>query len=110
MSDKSHWCGQGGTNQSPAGGGKTHDFKDYRSEDQTKIQSGVCRKVFPFLRNLKKEILKIVLLDSKLQLIIDLTISKGSLNAYIVHPSEVMTSNIRESSTSFALIHNHLSR
>ena len=64
-------------------------------------------KKFPFLRNLKKEIVKIVLLDSKLQLIIDLTISKGSLNASIVHLREVMTSNIRESSTLFALIHNH---
>jgi DNA repair protein RadC len=64
-------------------------------------------KKFPFLRNLKKEIVKIVLLDSKLQLIIDLTISKGRLNASIVHPREVMASNIRESATLFALIHNN---
>ncbi len=61
----------------------------------------------PFLKNLKKEIVKIVLLDPKLQLIKDLTISEGSLNASIVHPREVMIPAIRESAASFALIHNH---
>ena len=64
-------------------------------------------KFFPFLRNLKKEIVKIMLLDPKLQLIIDLAISKGSLNASIVHPRELMTSKTRESATSFGLIDNH---
>ena len=61
----------------------------------------------PFLKNLKKEIVKIVLLDPKLQYIKDLTISEGSLNASIVHPREVMIPAIRESAASFALIHNH---
>ena len=40
----------------------------------------------PFLKYLKKEIVKIVLLNPKLQLIKDLTISKGSLNVGIVQP------------------------
>lgn len=61
----------------------------------------------PFLKNLKKEIVKIVLLDPKLHYIKDLTISEGSLNASIVHPREVMIPAIRESAASFALIHNH---
>ena len=61
----------------------------------------------PFLKNLKKEIVKMVLLDPKLQYIKDLTISEGSLNASIVHPREVMIPAIRESAASFALIHNH---
>ena len=61
----------------------------------------------PFLKHLKKEIVKIVLLDPKLQYIKDLTISEGSLNASIVHPREVMIPAIRESAASFALIHNH---
>ena len=45
---------------------------------------------FAFLINLKKEIVKIVLLDLKLQFIKDLAISKGSLNASIVQLREVM--------------------
>ena len=61
----------------------------------------------PFLKNLKKEIVKIVLLDPKLQYIKDLAILEGSLNASIVHPREVMIPAIRESAASFALIHNH---
>ncbi len=61
----------------------------------------------PFLKNLKKEIVKIVLLDPKLQFLKEITISEGSLNASIVHPREVMIPAIKESAASFALIHNH---
>jgi DNA repair protein RadC len=63
----------------------------------------------PFLKNLKKTTVRIVRLDLILQLIKDLTIPKGSSNASIVHSREVMTPRFRESATSFALIHNHLS-
>jgi DNA repair protein RadC len=76
-----------------------------------KIKMKSCRVFFeyfsPFLKNLKKEIVKIVLLDPKLQLIKEITISEGSLNASIVHPREVMIPAIKESAASFALIHNH---
>ncbi len=43
----------------------------------------------PFLRHLKKEIVKVALLNPKLSVIRDITISEGSLNASIVHPREV---------------------
>jgi DNA repair protein RadC len=65
------------------------------------------KKFFHFLKNIKKEIVKIVLLDPKLKLIKDLTISKGSLNARIFQPKKVMNPTIRESSISFPLSHNH---
>ncbi len=61
----------------------------------------------PFLKHLKKEIVKVVLLNPKLYVIKDLTISEGSLNASIVHPREVMIPAIKESAASFVLIHNH---
>lgn len=61
----------------------------------------------PFLRNLKKEIVKIVLLNPKLKLIKDITISEGSLQASIVHPREVMIPAIKESAASIVMIHNH---
>jgi DNA repair protein RadC len=72
-----------------------------------KFSQAFVEKFFPFLRNLKKEIVKIVLLGPKLQLIEDLNISKGSLNVVIVQPRKVMTPTIQESATSFPLIHNH---
>ena len=61
----------------------------------------------PFMKNLRKEIIKVVLLDPKLQLLKELTISKGSLNSSIVHPREVMIPAIKESAASIVLIHNH---
>lgn len=61
----------------------------------------------PFLMNLKKEVVKVILLDPKMQVIRDLTVSEGSLNASIVHPREVMIPAIRESAASIVLIHNH---
>ncbi|MFQ5444449.1 MAG: RadC family protein, partial [Nitrospinales bacterium] len=61
----------------------------------------------PFLKNLKKEIVKIVLLNPKLKLIKDINISEGSLQASIVHPREVMIPAIKESAASIVMIHNH---
>jgi DNA repair protein RadC len=61
----------------------------------------------PFLRNLKKEIVKVVLLNQKLNVIKDLTISEGNLNSSIVHPREVMAPAIKDSAASLVLIHNH---
>ena len=61
----------------------------------------------PFMKNLRKEIIKVALLDPKLQLLKELTISKGSLNSSIVHPREVMIPAIKESAASIVLIHNH---
>jgi len=61
----------------------------------------------PFLKNLKKEIVKVALLDPKLHIIKEQTISEGSLNSSIVHPREVMVPAIKESAASLALVHNH---
>jgi DNA repair protein RadC len=87
--------------------GKRMASKPTRTKLKLKSSQAFVEHFSPFLKHLKKEIVKIVLLDPKLQLIKDLTISEGSLNASIVHPREVMIPAIRESAASFALIHNH---
>lgn len=79
------------------------------SSDKPKMQ---CSRDFvqfysPFLKNLKKEVVKVALLNPKLRLIKDITISEGSLNASIVHPREVMIPAIKESAASITLVHNH---
>ena len=63
-------------------------------------------RFLPFLKNLKKEILKIVLLDPKLQFITKTTISECGLNTSIVHSRKVIISAIKDSAPSFILIHN----
>jgi len=61
----------------------------------------------PFLRHLKKEVVKVALLDPKMNLIKECNISEGSLNSSIVHPREVMIPAIKESAAAIALVHNH---
>ncbi len=87
--------------------GKRMSSKPASIKTKLKSSQAFVEQFSPFLKNLKKEVVKIVLLDNKLQLIKDLTISEGSLNASIVHPREVMIPAIRESAASFALVHNH---
>ncbi|WIV10596.1 DNA repair protein RadC [Proteiniborus sp. MB09-C3] len=57
--------------------------------------------------HLKKEHFKIVMLDTKNQVIGIEDISIGSLNSSIVHPREVFKEAIVKSSASIILVHNH---
>lgn len=59
------------------------------------------------MRYLKKEIFKILLLNSKNEIITIEEISVGSLNASIVHPREVFQIAIRKSAAAIILVHNH---
>lgn len=59
------------------------------------------------LRYESKEIFKIVLLNTKNEIITDVDISVGTLNASLVHPREVFRAAIRRSSNKIILIHNH---
>ena len=62
---------------------------------------------FPEYSSLKVEIFKVILLNTKNQLIHGVEISKGSLNQTIVHPREVFNKAIKDSAASLILIHNH---
>jgi len=67
----------------------------------------VVNHYIPLMKNLKKEIFKTVLLDSKNKILRDVTISEGSLTASIVHPREVFNPAIKESAAAVILVHNH---
>lgn len=56
---------------------------------------------------LEKEIFKIVLLNTKSEIIEDIDISIGTLTSSLVHPREVFREAIRKSSHSIILVHNH---
>jgi DNA repair protein RadC len=81
--------------------------KSFRKKIKMKSGRVVFERFLPFLKNLKKEIVKIVLLGPKLKFIKETTISEGSLNASIVHSRKVMVPAIKDSVTSLTLIHNH---
>jgi DNA repair protein RadC len=59
------------------------------------------------MRYLKKEHMKLVLLNIKCNLISVEEISIGSLNASIVHPREVFNPALKKSSASIIMVHNH---
>jgi len=61
----------------------------------------------PSMRDLKKEIFKIVLLDVKNKIIRDINVSVGSLTESIVHPREVLRDIIKASAVSVIFLHNH---
>lgn len=61
----------------------------------------------PYMRDLKKETFKIILLDGKNKFINDITISEGSLTDSIVHPREVIKEVVKESAAAIILVHNH---
>ncbi len=59
------------------------------------------------MRYLQKEHFRIILLDTKNQIISMEEISIGTLNASIVHPRDVFKIAIKRNSNSIILIHNH---
>ncbi len=59
------------------------------------------------MRYYKKEYFKIILLDTKNNILKVSEISVGSLNSSIVHPREVFAEAIVNSSSSIILVHNH---
>ena len=62
---------------------------------------------YPRLRDLRREVFKIILLDAKHTIIRDATVSEGSLTLSIVHPREVFNLAVRESAAAVIFLHNH---
>ncbi|MDO4711791.1 MAG: DNA repair protein RadC [Peptostreptococcaceae bacterium] len=59
------------------------------------------------LRYSKKEIVKLLLLDTKGGIVGDVTLSEGSLNSSIVHPREVFREAVVRAANKLILVHNH---
>ena len=71
------------------------------------ILVGIKSRGYPLAERISKEIFKIVLLNTKNEIITDIDISIGTLNSSLVHPREVFREAIRRSSNKIILIHNH---
>ena len=66
---------------------------------------------FPYMKDLKKEIFKVLLLDGGNRLLKEVDISIGSLTGTVVHPREIFNPAfkyaIKEQAASIILVHNH---
>lgn len=67
----------------------------------------VFNRYGPFLKDLKQEVFKVLLLSTSNDLMKDVEITKGTLNASLVHPREVFRCAILESAAAIILLHNH---
>ncbi|MGB8216293.1 MAG: DNA repair protein RadC [Candidatus Methanoperedens sp.] len=78
-------------------------------EDKPKINSpeDVYRRLYPYMRESKKESFIELSLDTKNQIIREDTISIGSLNANVVHPREVFKIAVTYSAAHIIVAHNH---
>jgi DNA repair protein RadC len=61
----------------------------------------------PRLQHLRKEVFKAILLNTKHQMLKDVTVSEGSLSASLVHPREAFLPAIKESAAAVIFLHNH---
>ncbi|OPJ63750.1 RadC family protein [Clostridium oryzae] len=84
-------------------------FMTYKSGEEYKICSpkNAADLLMNTMRYQKKEMLKVILLNTKNIVIRVLDISVGTVNSSIVHPREVFKEAIKHSSTSIIICHNH---
>ena len=61
----------------------------------------------PALRDLQQEEFRILLLNTQHAVVRELVVTRGTLDASIVHPREVFRSAISESAAAVILVHNH---
>jgi DNA repair protein RadC len=72
---------------------------------------GSSKVVFDYLfhsmRDLKREIFKVLLLNRKNELILDKDVFQGSLTGSAVYPREIMTLALEQSAAALIFVHNH---
>lgn len=81
----------------------------YIMKDRLTVRSpeDVSCMVMEEMRHLRKEVFKVILLNTKNHVIKQLNISIGSLNASIVHPREVFSEAVKHGCSAMVLVHNH---
>jgi DNA repair protein RadC len=67
----------------------------------------VATHYLPLMRDLRKEVFKVLLLNRANRLIKEVTVSEGTLDASIVHPRDVFREALLETASGVILIHNH---
>jgi len=72
-----------------------------------KRSSEVANHYLPLMRDLRKEVFKVLLLNRANRLIKEVTISEGTLEASLVHPRDVFREALLEPAAGVILIHNH---
>ena len=80
-----------------------------KAEKKNRFQNpeDIYEYYYPLMGGLKYEVFKVLAVDGQNKLINDQTISKGILDASLVHPREVFQFALNENASALFLIHNH---
>lgn len=81
--------------------------KGRRINNAEDVMGYVAEYYGPYLRDAKKEFFSVILLDIKNKPVHNVEISKGSINASIVDPKEIIRETTLRSASSIILVHNH---
>jgi len=81
--------------------------KDEDDRPTFKRSSDVANHYLPLMRDLRKEVFKVLLLNRANRLLKEVHISEGTLDASIVHPRDVFREALLEPAAGIILIHNH---
>lgn len=79
----------------------------YETKKRISQPEDVAYYYIPRFRGENTEIFRVLLLNSSNHIFREIVVSRGSLNASIVHPREVFKTAITESAASIILLHNH---
>lgn len=81
--------------------------KEATNKSTFRRSSDVKDHYLPLMRDLRKEVFKVLLVNRANRLIREVTISEGTLDASIVHPRDVFREAMLEPAAGVILIHNH---
>jgi DNA repair protein RadC len=82
----------------------SENFKITNKEDVIRY----CKEsIFPYMRDMKKEIFKIILLNTKNRVIKTVDVSVGTIDFSPAHPREILKEAVKESAAGIIMVHNH---
>ena len=81
--------------------------KTSKERPSFKRAKDVASYYLPLMKDLRKEVFRVLLLSRANRLIKEVTISEGTLDASIVHPRDVFREALLEPAAGVILIHNH---
>ena len=87
--------------------GKRFFTASYREMKKIDSAKDVFLLLGPYLRDLERELFKILLLTARNNLISEKTIFEGSLTEIHVNPREIIKEALNENAASIVLVHNH---
>ena len=87
--------------------GRRAGTEPWRRTDPLRGAADVYRLMEPRMRDLVQEEFHALLLNAQHALIRDVTVTRGILDASLVHPREVFRAAVSESAAAVILVHNH---